>query len=147
MLLDFSVQIMDLYCHRGSRIVSFQYEELLRRKWGEVIFQPHLVLGIIVHLIVNCPRLATAEDHFLFTCSLVLAIEEQLFLPARSRTARENGVGYQADLAPQKRKGLLQTNLREGTGGGKHRERLCQEIDSEMQEDLQCQLFRFSQQT
>ena len=94
MLLDFSVQIMDLYCHRGSRIVSFQYEELLRRKWGEVIFQPHLVLGIIVHLIVNCPRLATAEDHFLFTCSLVLAIEEQLFLPARSRTARENGVGY-----------------------------------------------------
>ena len=28
------------------------------------------------------------------TCSLVLAIEEQLFLPALSRTARENGVGY-----------------------------------------------------
>lgn len=122
LLLDFAVQIMDLDCNRGSRLVSFKLVlRIVEKKLGRGgYFSPVQSLALsMVHLIVNCSHLAAAEDHYLLTCSLVLAIEEQLFLPAVSRTARENGVGYLVDQAPQREKALLQISLREGSGGGK----------------------------
>lgn len=95
MLLDFSVQIMDLDCDRGSTTVSFKLVwRAVEKKLGQGDISAPFSLGQHGSPYCQLPLLGNCGRSFFVHLFLVLAIEEQLFLPALSRTARENGVGY-----------------------------------------------------